>query len=1019
MIYKYYIKQDRNLNMKNKKLKISFLIMLLVLLVGFVSASNITDDYEQKNISEKCLIKDDSNSLKSGVKPSSTVLSIDPIQDTCYTDKVNIQGTLKSDDGTYLTNTYVNIDVNGAKYKNITNNEGKFSLKYITRTVGKNNVSISFNENNYYKSSSTTTSFNVIPQVTKITLNSIPKTMFSDVVTISGRYTDKNNVVLRFTPISIIINNQKFTTDTDKNGLYNLDYKTRVVGVNNISVSYPGNNRYQNDKFNSTFIVIPKNTKLTINNINTCQYNDTVIVTGKYTDISDNNLRNTPLILRYGNKQIVNSTNEEGKFSFVIKATQIGNNDISISYPGNTRYAGTTATKTLTVSAKDTILTINKINTIEYADYVVLSGKYTDKDGNNLRYTPLNIEINNKNYLTSTDGNGIFNYKIKTNKIGINKGQIYFKGNIRYNTTKRNFSFNVTPKSTKIKLNQSTINNSRLYVSGRFTDTNNYRLRNTPLNIIISFESNYVKSMVITRTRVLTDADGYFKYNCKISDSGIYTTKVSFNGNQRYCANSSEVKTVNKGKSRLFVNSIQGVVNQSTALEVNVTDELNNSVKSGKISLYLNNKLIETKNVFGSKNIMNIPPKSIGVYDLKVVYSSDYYNTSNKIVKLSINPKNNYNIKLLWNPAITNNLLTKISGHIRVKGSASTLNSGEVKFYLNDKYLGKDSVKNNLSYVRFNVTYPNGDYSARIDYYNGGKFMGSDSEIIHIRKQDPQVSQNTYITLSSDLITNSLITSAKKDVYFAMDRTTNSNKDYSPNDMKIMNGIANTLRTNGFNVKTVRNGPGETYNTARYMYNNKIKNSICFILCNGVDANVIREYLYGNDGILTAVRKRGNDIVLGWFYGAGNIYDPDGEYYYYLKKAWDDNYSGKGGISNPRKTMERDGIKIVYERNDLTGQYVADSLIRLYRGTVSKEIKNNSTISLKTVLYTTNNNKISGGNIVYTLNGKIITNVTVTGNSYTLKYKLPNIKGNYNLKATYYLNNKPVCTSWERNIQLV
>ena len=1003
---------------KEKIPQISIFILVILLVIGFVNASDVNETNIHDNAIDNNLNKNLPDYTKSTNNQNNPVLIIDTIKDTHYTDNVSVSGSLKDNNGKYLKDSSVNFNINGANYKNVTNDKGQFNLNYKTRIVGKSNVTVSFNENNNLKVS-TTTSFVVTPQLTKISLNNITNTTYGDSVHINGKYTDKNNVILRSTPIIITINNQKFVSYTDNKGVYSLSYKTKNVGINNISVCYPGNVRYYGNCVNTTFNVIPKNTIIKVDDISSCQYTDYTHITGKYTDSSGNNLRYTPLILTYCNTKMINRTNDEGAFSFKLKATQPGKNHLNIAYPGNERYKGANVTKTFTVYAKDTIITLNKINTTEYSDYVIISGKYTDKNGNKLRYTPLNIEVNKNRYLTKTDSNGLFNYKLKANTVGINNGNISFIGNARYNATKKSLSFKVNPKSTKIQLNPSTINNSILSITGRFTDTSNYRLKYTPLNLKISYENRYVKSNIIKNTVISTDADGYFKYNFKINEPGVYSSKVSFNGNPRYCSNTSEVKSIKKGTSNIFVNSLQGIVNRTTPLEVNVTDELNNSITGGKINLYLNNKLLESKVVNSSKNILNIPKQNVGLYDIKVVYSSEYYNSSSKVVKLNINPNSNYKIKLIWNPAITHNLLTKISAHVRNKNNNNTLNAGLVKFYLNNNYLGSDNVKNNLSYVRFNVTYASGSYTARVDYYNGGKFIGRDSDVIFIRNQAAQIKQETFISLSSDLINNSKISGTKKDVYFAMDRTTNSKKDYSANDMKIMNGIASTLRANGFNVKTIRNGPSETYNTARYMYNNNVKNSICFILCNGVDANVIREYLYGNDPLLTTVRKRGNDIVMGWFYGAGNIYDSDGEYYYYLKKAWDDNYSGKGGISNPRRTMERDGIKIIYERNDLTGRDVANSFIRLYGGKVTEKLEKNSVISLKSVLYNTNNNRITSGNIVYTLNGKVIKNVTVTGNSYVFRYRLPNIGGTYNLKATYYLNNKVVCNSWNRYIKLI
>ena len=156
---------------------------------------------------------------------------------------------------------------------------------------------------------------------------------------------------------------------------------------------------------------------------------------------------------------------------------------------------------------------------------------------------------------------------------------------------------------------------------------------------------------------------------------------------------------------------------------------------------------------------------------------------------------------------------------------------------------------------------------------------------------------------------------------------------------------------------------------------------------------------------------------MGWFHGAGDIYNPDGEYYYWLPKAWDDNYSSWGGMSNPRKTAEKDGIKIIYEKNDLIGNKIAESFVKLYGGNFTEVVAKNTKLSLKTNLYTTNNQKISG-NIVYTLNGKVIKNVTTTTDSYTFNYVMPNVSGTYNLKVSYYANNKLVCTTGDRYIKV-
>lgn len=79
--------------------------------------------------------------------------------------------------------------------------------------------------------------------------------------------------------------------------------------------------------------------------------------------------------------------------------------------------------------------------------------------------------------------------------------------------------------------------------------------------------------------------------------------------------------------------------------------------------MYLNNKKIQTKEV-SSTNILTIPKQKIGVYDLKIIFSEPDYQTTSKTVKLTINPKSEYNIKLVLNPALFTGRRGTLRGHV-------------------------------------------------------------------------------------------------------------------------------------------------------------------------------------------------------------------------------------------------------------------------------------------------------------------------------------------------------------------
>ncbi len=611
------------------------------------------------------------------------------------------------------------------------------------------------------------------------------------------------------------------------------------------------------------------------------------------------------------------------------------------------------------------------------------------------------LYINNNFFKTQQLSNSETRFNLETLTSGTYSVRLEYYSNI-YNKSTATINVKVLSTAT-ININPATYNyGERIEIPYNIVDSKNNEVNAGTVTVTmdnaIVFTGNYNQNSRISLTGISGGThDITVKYN---SDSYLNTTKTT-------------TLQVNKVESNIFVDDLQKKISQEVYIPVTVTDSLNNSITSGTLNAYYNNISKASAIVTSQTTYLKINGLGIGSHMLNIEYTSNNYLTSSKNIMLTINPDNNYSIRLIYNPAIEIGTKTKIRGLVK-NSQLGTINSGIVRFYYNNQYVGTESTKNNLSSVT--VTPSKIGYQVfKVDYYNSNnQFIASDTRLIYVRRGQVQSSQDTFVTLTGDLISNSGITSSKKDVYFAMDRTT-GDTNYSPNDMKIMNNIAVNLEANGFNVKRITSGPGETYEIARYMYKNKIRNSICFILCNGVDANVIRQYFKGNDNMLTTVRNRGNDIVMGWFYGAGDIYNPDGEYYYYLPKAWDDNYSKKGGMATPRKAMENNGIKIVYNKYDLTGQDIANSFVKLYGGKITDSVKKGSTLSLKTYIRTSNN---VNGNLVYKLNGKVIRNMTVSSKIVYNYYTAPNVAGTYNLKVEYYANNKLKCTTFDRYIKV-
>ena len=113
--------------------------------------------------------------FKVTVKP--TKITINKIATTEYKNNAIIKGTFKTTNGKPIQSAKLNIKING-KTVGITktNKNGIFTYKYKTKKIGKNNITISFTENNGYKKNTAKTTFKVTLKRTKITINNIPKT---------------------------------------------------------------------------------------------------------------------------------------------------------------------------------------------------------------------------------------------------------------------------------------------------------------------------------------------------------------------------------------------------------------------------------------------------------------------------------------------------------------------------------------------------------------------------------------------------------------------------------------------------------------------------------------------------------------------------------------------------------------------------------------------------------------------------------------------------------------------------
>ena len=202
--------------------------------------------------------------------------------------------------------------------------------------------------------------------------------------------------------------------------------------------------------------------------------------------------------------------------------------------------------------------------------------------------------------------------------------------------------------------------------------------------------------------------------------------------------------------------------------------------------------------------------------------------------------------------------------------------------------------------------------------------------------------------------------------YVTLDNTIGTGR--TSGNIKIMNNIVNTLKAAGLDAQEAPGGGIGPNRWTRVIRNNKLKSNIVVVgFVNGIDAGVVEEatnnYGYNRNSAKKIANKKGeplrggkdnefhgpsgflhqkningegtdrnNDLCLCFFYNCKDFYNETGEYYKWLVRAHDDNYSHGGfkGTSYPRKWLEDYDIKIVYNKGDYDGISTARKAAALF-----------------------------------------------------------------------------------------
>ena len=340
-----------------------------------------------------------------------------------YGEKGKITITITPDDAKLYGKLYVN----GA-YVHEADTQSTRTLT-ITRNVGVYNITVIFDEDEYYESGSASTLFVVSKWKTNLTLTSKNINEGEGVAILNltinpGDVRGEAIICINGVNSTIFINNT--VTPITITDLHD--------GIYTVSVFYPGDKKYAPSNATTTFSVYRKHTNLTVTISNNDDLTGNVIVKTDYMDCTGE------VGVYINNDEVIIKNLTNGSCNFNVKFKR-GTNYIYVLYLGDNYYSYVSWNTTKHIEGKAIINTTQPIITEQELNYYII--KLFDTDNNPYEYTNITVLFKNETINLTTDENGVARLPV-TSKAGKYNITVIYK-----NTT---YTDTVTVNPAKINI---------------------------------------------------------------------------------------------------------------------------------------------------------------------------------------------------------------------------------------------------------------------------------------------------------------------------------------------------------------------------------------------------------------------------------------------------------------------------------------------------------------------------------------------------------------------------------------
>ena len=384
-----------------------------------------------------------------------------------YYNPVNITVKVVDEFGNTVTMGNVTLNLDGEEF-NVSLVNGSVSFIKVFETFGVHNLSVNYSGvEYYYNSSNVEKSFNVYLRSVKI---SISEDNNYNPVNIIVHVMDVNNNPINYGNVTFTVEGKEIIVKV-VNGSACLNYSFKNLGLNTVRANYDGSYYYDHSA-----ILLNLNVSSTIladDEIKTYNSQYKFIIIDNYA----NPLNNTSINIILNSKQYNLTTNDVGEAVLDITLSP-GEYSLIITNPFN----GEVKTQKITVVKR---IVGNTDITMYYGADKYYTFKVLDDNGNPAKKVNVTLTINNKQYILTSDDNGMVRYKINL-----------YIGVYTVKVTYCNFTVSnkITVKSTIITKDITVKKGKPIKFTAKLVNTNGKALKNKKITFKFKGKKYKVKT---------------------------------------------------------------------------------------------------------------------------------------------------------------------------------------------------------------------------------------------------------------------------------------------------------------------------------------------------------------------------------------------------------------------------------------------------------------------------------------------------------------------------------------------